>query len=115
MARLLKLSIFCVAILAHFSTASASQVIKCSFKASGMKIFTHALSTNEYKDEKGKLFEILARDEFLQLRSTQIDIDNVNNPFTVYLINRKTSKIRQISGAMRAAPMMSDGSCEFHN
>ena len=115
LARLLKVSLFCLPILAHVSPASASEVIKCSFKASGMKIFTHALSTNEYRDEKGNLFEILARDEFLQLRSTQIDIDNVNNPFTVYLINRNTLKIRQISGAMRAAPMMSDGSCEFHN
>ena len=115
LARFLKLSLFCLPILAHLSTASASEVIICSFKASGTKVFTHSLSTNEYRDEKGNLFEILARDEFLQLHSTQIDVDNVNNPFTVYLINRNTSKIRQISGAMRAAPMMSDGSCEFHN
>jgi len=115
LARLLKIILFCLPIFAQSSIATASEVIRCSFMASGSKIFTHAQGTNEYEDEKGDIFEILARDEFLQLRSTQIDSDNVNNPFTVYLINRNTLKIRQISGAMRAAPMMSDGRCEIQN
>ncbi|MGC6439147.1 MAG: hypothetical protein ACON4Q_00735 [Candidatus Puniceispirillaceae bacterium] len=94
------------------STAFAGGQYQCSFKGVGEKIFTRSADATHFTDQKGKRFDLLENADFLQLRSADIDPDNINNPFTVYLIDKNTHRIRQISGAMRAAPMMADGICQ---
>lgn len=95
------------------ASADVGERLTCEFKAAGKKAFSRPSQDADFLDEDGRRFDTLENEAFWQLRSAEIATDNVNNPFTVYMIDKKTKRIRQISGAMRAAPMMSDGICRI--
>ena len=96
-----------------FTDKKQGEQYVCSFTGVGTKSFSRLDGKTSFTSDKGAVFEVLENQDFLQLRSAEIDPDNVNNAFTVYLIDKKTKRIRQISGAMRAAPMMADGRCQY--
>ena len=91
---------------------SAERMI-CQFKGVGEKQFQRLAGDTAFTDDRDTRFSVVETERFLQLRTAEIDPDYVTNPFTVYLIDKDTKRIRQISGAMRAAPMMADGVCAF--
>lgn len=97
---------------ATLSVQAADRYI-CNFKGVGIKNFTRHLSAPAFLDDKGKRFDALENASFLQLRSADLDEKSLYNPFTIYMIDKNTGRIRQISGAMRASPMMADGTCQY--
>lgn len=94
-------------------TAQAGQVLSCDFPHVGTKQFIRDHATGDFTSPKDGRWQTLETDQFLQLRSPDINEDYVTNPFTVYLYDKKSKRMRQISAAMRAAPMMADGQCEL--
>ena len=99
--------------LLTFWPAMAAERLLCQFKGVGEKQFARLAGDTAFTDDRDTRFTVLETERFLQLRSAEIDPDYVTNPFTIYLIDKETKRIRQISGAMRAAPMMADGLCAF--
>lgn len=91
------------------------QKLQCDFKGVGTRTFERAVDEADFTSADGYRWLTFESDAFIQLHSSQIDPDYVTNPFTVYLYDKRTKRIRQVSGAMRAAPMMADGICEFSN
>ena len=102
-----------VIMMAGSLEAQAGQSLFCQFKGVGTKQFDRPDAASDFLSKDGKRWQTLETDQFLQLRSADIDPDYVTNPFTVYLVDKNTKRVRQISGAMRAAPMMADGNCEL--
>lgn len=94
------------------SSARADHILTCDFKGVGIKEFSRAQTDADFTSKDGYQWDTLETDQFLQLRTSEINPDYVTNPFTAYLLDKKTGRMRQISGAMRAAPMMADGLCE---
>ena len=91
----------------------ANQILSCDFPHVGTKEFVRDKVTGDFTSAKEGRWQTLETGQFLQLRSPDIDEDYVTNPFTVYLYGKESQRIRQISAAMRAAPMMADGRCEL--
>ena len=100
--------IICVGLPAH-----AAQMLQCSFKGVGEREFSRQNSSDDFRSADGTVWQTLESEAFLQLRSAEIDPDYVTNPFTVYLYDKQSKRVRQISAAMRAAPMMADGKCQL--
>ena len=94
-------------------TAQAGQVLSCDFPHVGTKQFIRDDATGDFMSPKDGRWQTLETNQFLQLRSPDINEEYVTNPFTVYLYDKKSKRMRQISAAMRAAPMMADGQCEL--
>lgn len=94
--------------------SQASQILSCDFPHVGTKLFTRDDVTGDFTSEKEGRWQTLETAQFLQLRSPDIKEDYVTNPFTIYLYDKKSKRMRQISAAMRAAPMMADGQCELN-
>ena len=93
--------------------AYAGQKLQCDFKGVGAAYFERAEEGLDFTSPDGYRWLTFESDDFIQLHSSKINPDYVTNPFTVYLYDKRTKRIRQISGAMRAAPMMADGVCQF--
>lgn len=93
--------------------AEAGQRLSCDFKGVGSKEFARASQGADFASQDGTIWQTLETEQFLQLRSAEINTDYVTNPFTVYLFDKNSHRMRQISGAMRAAPMMADGICQL--
>ena len=93
--------------------AHAGQTLQCDFKGVGAAYFERAKEGLDFTSPDGYRWLTFESDDFIQLHSSKINPDYVTNPFTVYLYDKRTKRIRQVSGAMRAAPMMADGVCQF--
>ncbi len=105
-------TIFIFGVMLHAPAFGADKMI-CAFKGVGSKEFVRTSDGTAFIGDDDKILTVLETERFLQLRTAEIDPDYVTNPFTVYLIDKDTKRIRQISAAMRAAPMMADGVCTF--
>lgn len=105
-------TIFMLGLFLHAPAFGADKMI-CAFKGVGSKEFVRTADGTAFIGDDDKRLTVLETERFLQLRTAEIDPDYVTNPFTVYLIDKDTKRIRQISAAMRAAPMMADGVCTF--
>ena len=100
--------------LSLYSVSShASQVLLCDFPHLGIKEFVRDEPFGDFSSAKEGRWQTLESERFIQLRSPDINEEYVTNPFTVYLYDKQSQRIRQISAAMRAAPMMADGRCEL--
>ena len=93
--------------------AYGGQLLKCQFEGVGIKQFQRASLADDFYSPDGERWQTLESDGFLQLRSAEIDPSYVTNPFTVYLYDKRSLRVRQISAAMRTSPMMADGRCEL--
>ena len=104
-------SILSILIMLAALPAQAEQILSCQFRGAGEVQFVRPDASSDFVSEDDYRWTTLETEQFIQLQSSHIDENQVTNPFTVYMFDKKFNRIRRVSSGMRGAPMMADGRC----